>query len=68
MGLENVIYVGNDINDLACMKNTGISIAVADAYPEVKNQADIILGHQGGRGAVREVCELIIKNKKGKLK
>ena len=68
VGLENVIYVGNDINDLACMKNTGISVAVADAYPEVKKQANILLNHNGGQGAIREVCELIIKNKKGKLK
>jgi N-acylneuraminate cytidylyltransferase len=57
-----VIYVGNDINDLPCFELAGWSVAVADAYPEVLRAADFTLSKPGGGGAVREVCELILKN------
>jgi YrbI family 3-deoxy-D-manno-octulosonate 8-phosphate phosphatase len=59
---ENVIYVGNDLNDLPCFEVGGWNVAVADAYPEVIRAADYVLTKTGGRGAVREVCELILKN------
>jgi YrbI family 3-deoxy-D-manno-octulosonate 8-phosphate phosphatase len=57
----NVIFVGNDINDLPCFEVAGWAVAVADAYPEVLRAADYILGKNGGHGAVREVCELVLK-------
>lgn len=60
---ENVIYIGNDVNDLACFSEVGCALVVADAHPAVLRQADIILQHKGGQGAVREVCDLLIKNK-----
>ena len=56
----NIVYVGNDLNDLECMENIGCSVAVADAHPKVKSQAAIILTNVGGDGAVREICDLII--------
>ncbi|MGE3519678.1 MAG: HAD hydrolase family protein [Vicinamibacterales bacterium] len=54
-----VVYVGNDVNDLACMQMVGCSVAVADAHPAVRRVADIILTRVGGRGAVRELCDRI---------
>lgn len=58
---ENVIFVGNDLNDLSCFEIAGWSVAVADAYPEVIQAADFVLSKKGGHGAVRELCELILK-------
>ncbi|HRQ23149.1 MAG TPA: HAD hydrolase family protein, partial [Anaerolineales bacterium] len=59
---ENVIYVGNDLNDLPCFEIAGWSVAVADAYPEVIRAADFVLTKKGGHGAVRELCEMVLKN------
>ena len=58
---ENVIYVGNDLNDLPCFELAGWSVAVADAYPELLRAADFVLTKTGGHGAVRELCELVLK-------
>lgn len=58
---EEVIYVGNDINDLPCFEIAGWSVAVADAYPEVTRAADHVLNRTGGHGAIRELCELVLK-------
>lgn len=57
---ENVIYIGNDLNDLPCFEIAGWSVAVADAYPEVIRAADHVLTKTGGHGAIRELCELIL--------
>ena len=61
-GLEahQVAYVGNDINDLPVMAVVGWPIAVADAHPEVLRAARLVLTRSGGRGAVREVCDLVL--------
>ena len=59
---ENVIYLGNDLNDLPCFEIAGWSVAVADAYPEVIRAADRVLATAGGQGALRELCDLILKN------
>ena len=58
---ENVVYVGNDLNDLPCFEIAGWSVAVADAYPEVIRAADHVLTKNGGHGAIRELCELVLK-------
>jgi N-acylneuraminate cytidylyltransferase len=58
---ENVIYLGNDLNDLPCFEIAGWSVAVADAYPEVVRAADHVLTKNGGHGAVRELCEIVLK-------
>jgi N-acylneuraminate cytidylyltransferase len=58
---ENVIYIGNDLND--CFEVAGWSVAVADAYPEVIRAADYVLTKSGGHGALRELCDLILKNR-----
>jgi YrbI family 3-deoxy-D-manno-octulosonate 8-phosphate phosphatase len=57
--LNEVVYVGNDLNDLECMAAVGIPIAVADAHPDIKRTAKYVTSERGGSGAVREVCELI---------
>ena len=59
---ENIVYVGNDINDLPCFEIAGWAVAVPDAFPEVQRAADFVLSKPGGRGAVRELCDLILKN------
>ena len=55
-----VVYVGNDVNDLPCLRLVGCPVAVADAHPAVLAQAALVLAHPGGDGAIREICDLII--------
>ena len=57
--LKDIIYVGNDINDLSCLQKAGCGVAVNDAHPQVKAVADIILSSPGGYGAIRELTDLI---------
>lgn len=54
------IYMGNDVNDLDCMKAVGFAVAPADARPEAKAVARHITKADGGRGALRELCEDLI--------
>jgi YrbI family 3-deoxy-D-manno-octulosonate 8-phosphate phosphatase len=56
-----VIYLGNDINDLPCFPLVGCAVVVADAHPSAKAAADLVLEHNGGHGAVRELVDLILK-------
>ncbi len=63
IGLENVCFVGNDINDISCLKNVGVSIGVADSHPIVLKIADYITLKKGGEGAIREVCEFLFNVK-----
>lgn len=58
---QNVIYVGNDINDLPCFPLVGCAVVPADANPEVKKEADLVLVHDGGEGAVRELCDMLLQ-------
>lgn len=51
-------YVGNDVNDLDCIRSAGLSFCPADGAPEVKSHVDYVLSHAGGDGAVREMLEL----------
>jgi 3-deoxy-D-manno-octulosonate 8-phosphate phosphatase (KDO 8-P phosphatase) len=54
-------YVGDDLPDLAAFRVAGLRIAVADAAIEVIEHADWVTERRGGAGAVREVCEAILK-------
>ncbi len=58
---SNVVYIGNDVNDLECLQAVGCGVVVQDAHPSVKNAANIILENKGGCGAIRELCELILQ-------
>lgn len=58
---EHTAYVGDDVVDLPVMKAAGLAVAVQDAHPFVKQHAHWISQHNGGRGAARDVCELIMQ-------
>ncbi|KNC90662.1 3-deoxy-manno-octulosonate-8-phosphatase KdsC [Trabulsiella odontotermitis] len=57
---DAVAYVGDDLIDWPVMAEIGLSIAVADAHPLLLPRADYVTRINGGRGAVREVCDLIL--------
>jgi 3-deoxy-D-manno-octulosonate 8-phosphate phosphatase (KDO 8-P phosphatase) len=56
-----VAFIGDDLNDVPAFKASGLRIAVADAAPEVRELADWVTTTAGGRGAVREVVEAILR-------
>lgn len=58
---ENICFIGDDINDFEVLKKVGLAITPADGIIENKNIADYVTSKKGGFGAVREVCDLIIK-------
>ena len=58
---EEVAYVGDDIVDLPIMRRVGFAATVADAVEDVKPYADFVTERCGGRGAVREICDYILK-------
>ena len=62
-GVENleVAYIGDDLNDIPLMLQSGLGVAVADAVFETREHAHYITNAAGGFGAVREVVELILK-------
>lgn len=57
---ENVIFVGNDINDSECMAAVGCAVVPADAHPIARSAASIILSSNGGTGAIRELADRIL--------
>ena len=61
---DQVCCIGDDLPDLPIFDRAGIAIAVRDAAPEVRDAADFITKNRGGYGAVREVCELILRAQK----
>jgi len=58
---KQTAYTGDDVVDLPVMQAAGLAIAVEDAHPLVKQHAHWITQHGGGRGAARDVCELIMQ-------
>jgi YrbI family 3-deoxy-D-manno-octulosonate 8-phosphate phosphatase len=60
IGLDEVAYVGDDLNDLAALKAVALPIAVSDAVPQVRKAVKWITSRRGGDGAVREVCDLLL--------
>lgn len=63
LGLSDaeVAYMGDDIVDLAVLARVGLSAAPADAVPEVRSRVDWVSTADGGRGAVRELVEMILR-------
>ena len=57
---EACAFVGDDLPDLAVMQRCGLAVAVADAPAPVRRRAQYVTRARGGRGAVREVCEIIL--------
>jgi 3-deoxy-D-manno-octulosonate 8-phosphate phosphatase (KDO 8-P phosphatase) len=58
---DECAYIGDDVADIPVMRRVGLSVAVADAVEETKQAAHYVTKLKGGRGAVREVTELILK-------
>lgn len=54
-------FVGDDLNDIPLMMRSGLAIAVADAAADTRDRAHYVTNERGGRGAIREVIELILK-------
>ncbi len=61
--LQNVFYMGDDINDLPIIRSVGFSAAPKDASEYVKSAVNFVSNFTGGNGAVREAIELILSNK-----
>jgi 3-deoxy-D-manno-octulosonate 8-phosphate phosphatase (KDO 8-P phosphatase) len=66
---DHIAYVGDDIVDVPLLRRAGFSVAVADAAQDVKKCVDYVTKQKGGYGAVREICEIILRgqNKWGDL-
>lgn len=56
--LGEVAFIGNDINDVECLRGSGVGVVVADAYAVAVEASDLQLSRDGGRGAVREIADL----------
>ena len=63
ISLQEVAYVGNDLNDLECIENAGIGVAVSNSVPEVLKAADVVTKSKGGLGAVREFIDMLLSAK-----
>lgn len=58
---EEICFVGDDLIDIPILKRVGFAVTVPNAIKETKDIAHYITQNPGGRGAVREVCEIILK-------
>ncbi len=58
---EEVCFIGDDLPDFEILSRVGFAAAPANAAPEIKKIADYVAKHSGGRGAVREIIEKILK-------
>ncbi len=61
LSAKDVAYMGDDIVDIPVMRRVGFSAAVADALGIVKKSANYVTKNRGGKGAVREICEMILQ-------
>ncbi len=60
---NQVAFIGDDLNDLAILSHVGLLIAPSDAVKPLKRRANLVLRSPGGKGAVREFAELVLKNR-----
>jgi 3-deoxy-D-manno-octulosonate 8-phosphate phosphatase (KDO 8-P phosphatase) len=58
---DEIAYMGDDLPDLGLMKRVGLSIAPANAHPVIKEHASWTTTLSGGQGAVREICDIVLK-------
>ena len=63
LSLDDALYIGDDLSDIGVLKSVGLPVAVTDAHESVKRRADYVTGNNGGGGAVREICDMIIAKK-----
>ena len=57
---EEIAYIGDDLNDLPCIRYCGVTACPADAVPQVLEAVDHVCTHDGGRGAVREFIDRVL--------
>src|SRR5262249_5182316 len=57
---SGIVFVGNAVNDVECLRFAGCGVAVADAWPAALEASDLVLSRPGGHGAVRELADLIL--------
>lgn len=62
--LDQIVYIGNDVNDLPCFPIVGFAVAPVDSQPEVLRSADLVLKNRGGHGAIRELCDILMTHEK----
>jgi YrbI family 3-deoxy-D-manno-octulosonate 8-phosphate phosphatase len=67
ISLKEVAYLGNDRNDINCLREVGLAVGVADSHPELFEIVHCVTESPGGRGAVREFCDFVEGVKSGKL-
>ena len=64
ISLEETCYVGDDLPDLRLLQRVGLSASVADAADDIRSAAHVVTKSAGGRGALRELIEMILKSQK----
>jgi 3-deoxy-D-manno-octulosonate 8-phosphate phosphatase (KDO 8-P phosphatase) len=60
---DEVAYMGDDVNDVPLLRKVGLAACPADAHPAVREAVHFVARSPGGRGAVRELCELVLRAK-----
>ncbi len=60
--LDAIAFVGDDLNDLACLQAVGLSCCPRDAVLAIRSGADYVAAHDGGAGAVRDVCDMLLRH------
>jgi YrbI family 3-deoxy-D-manno-octulosonate 8-phosphate phosphatase len=60
--LDQVAFLGNDINDVECLRAAGVGVTVADAYQKAVDVSDMQLSREGGRGAIREFADIVLSS------
>ena len=63
IALQQIAYIGDDVNDMEALKAVGVSAAPADGLPQVREVVDYVCQKKGGEGAVRELIELILQSR-----
>ncbi|MGP1310623.1 MAG: HAD hydrolase family protein, partial [Phycisphaerales bacterium] len=61
---DRCVYIGDDVNDLPAMLKCAFSACPADARPEVRSRASVVLDERGGRGAFRALADLVLNAKR----
>jgi len=64
VALADVIYVGNDVNDLDCLRMAGLGVVPSDAHPSARALAGLVLRRPGGAGAVRELADALLATRR----
>ena len=64
LNISEVCYVGDDLTDISLLSHVGLAASVSDGAVDVRNQAHIVTKSAGGKGAIRELIETIVKSQK----